>query len=660
MYNYNLIDGQMKKISVIIPTYNRDEPLRKTLKSLFAQNYPDFEIIVIDQSDKEFPKKEEFLRRWATKIRYFKLEEKSIPKAINLGVEKARGEIVFLTDDDILADKNLLKEHIARYNNAQVSGVQGRVVTPGQKEEPNFLGVGRISPWGTVAGGFSSKIPQEVKNVIGCNVSFRKEIFKKVGGVEENFVGNALRWETDLALRVIRAGGKIVFEPKAEIIHLRAKSGGCRMDNRRQWFFDFFRNEAYFCCRWIAWYWWPIFWLARWRWFLRCMFGRGRSWQTIITPFLGIWEGVRIKKIAKTGRIGIDGGCLGVEDKRLKVGVYQVAFNLIKEWGRMRELEGKEILLYSFLPIEKEVMKEFGPRVKNIVVRPKRGWNWIWLPWRLRQDKPEVFWGISQSLPQFLPCPGVVLVHDLAFEHYPEYYPHSYNQLRRITFSAVKRAKKIVAVSWATKNDLVNFYRVPSQKIKVVWEGVDSFFKPGKKGFFRKDYFLFVGALKPIKNIPKILEAYHLFLQKTGKNIPFVFAGGDRWLDEKIKPTVEKLGLEKKVKFLGYVSQEKLLKLYQGALAFVSPALYEGFGLTLLEAMACGCPVIAGNTGAQPEVVGKAGILADPSDVAGLAKAMEEIANNTTLRRKLAFAGRKRAQQFSWEKFAREIIGLIG
>jgi len=361
-------------------------------------------------------------------------------------------------------------------------------------------------------------------------------------------------------------------------------------------------------------------------------------------------------------KIGIDAGCLGITDERLKVGVYRLVFNLVKELGRLGRLgrlgEDWEILLYSFLPIKKSAMKEFGLRVKNVVVGPSFGWNLIWLPLRILKDKPDIFLGPSQSLPVFCFCPAVVIVHDLAFERYPRFYK-DYQRLRKNILRAVKKAKKIIAVSGSTKKDLIDFYKVSPGKITVAYEGCESIFEPSARKN-NKLYFLFVGALKPIKNIPRILEAYGLFLKKTGKNIPFLFAGGDLWLDEKIAPTIKKFDLEKKVKFLGFVSQQKLVSLYQQALTFVSSSLWEGFGLTLVEAMACGCPVIAGNTGAQPEVVGKAGILVDPENVLEIAEAMERLAEDEDLRRQISATGIRRAKNFSWEKFGEKVISLIG
>lgn len=665
------------KISVIVPTYNRDEPLIKTLESLFRQGYRDFEIIVVDQSDKKFSKKEEFLKKHSAKIRYFSFSPPNAAAARNFGAKKAKGEILLFLDDDVECESNLLKSHFKNYEDKKVGAVVGRIVTVGQKEEPERKNVGRITKWGKFTGGWSSKIKQEIFDAITCNASWRKSVFEEIGGFDENFSG-PIREDSDLAIRTQKAGWKIIFEPEAQLTHLRAESGGFRKtEGRLKWYFGFFKSETYFAKKWIKWYWWSVFWLIRWQWFLRCMFGRERSWRSVITPFLGMKEGIKaflrgeklIEGVGPSGRIGpscpigrkkigIDAGCLGIKDERLKVGVYQVAFNLVKELGRLAEPKKEgETLLYSFLPIETKVVKEFGPQVKNVVVKPTVGWNWFALPLRILKDKPDVFLGLSQSLPRFCFCPAVVFVYDIAFEHYPSDYA-DYQRLHKNTQRALKMANLIITLSLSTKKDLEKFFGIPGEKIKVVYGGVDSFFKPKKK-LKKSDYFLFVGALKPIKNIPRILEAYAEFLKRNKSDIRFVFAGGDLWLDKKIKPTVEKLGLKEKVDFLGYVPRKKLIDLYSGAVAFVSPSLYEGFGLTLLEAQACGCPVIAGNTGSQPEVVGEAGILVDPKKPEEIAKAMEKIVKDKSLRKRLIKKGFEQVKNFSWKKFGEEVWQTI-
>jgi len=296
--------GKKLKVSVIIPTYNRDEPLRRTLESLFRQDYPDFEIIVVDQSTKKFPEKEAFLEKYKSKIRLFHLSIPSLPRARNFGISKAKGEIVLFCDDDVKVKKGWISAHANNYLDPKIGAVTGRVVTLGQKIEPNYRKVGKIFPWGTISGGFSSTIRQEVGNVVGCNFSWRKEILEKVGRFDENFIGNALREETDLALRIKKAGWKIIFEPRAELTHIFYQQGGCRKDeNRLGWYHDFFHNETYFFLKHIKWYWWKLFWLTRWQFFVRCMFGFGRevSLRSIIIPWQGIyhgWQTYRRKKNA--------------------------------------------------------------------------------------------------------------------------------------------------------------------------------------------------------------------------------------------------------------------------------------------------------------------------------------------------------------------------
>lgn len=356
-------------------------------------------------------------------------------------------------------------------------------------------------------------------------------------------------------------------------------------------------------------------------------------------------------------KIGVDAGCLGVKDKRLQVGVYQVTFNLLRELGKIGRQN--EYLLYSFYPVSSEVMAQLGPKMTNIVVRPAFGWNYFALPLRLIKERPKVFLGPNQSLPIFCPCPSVVIVYDLAFEHYPEFYPDSYRKLKKMTYNTVNRAQQIIAISESTKNDLMRLYQTPSKKIKVVYPGYNKeIFKKGRD-LSKDNYFLFVGALKRIKNIPVLMRGFSYFLEKSKKRYNLVLVGSDFWLDPQIKPTITQLKLEKMVKILGYVPTKKLVGLYQQATAFISPSFYEGFGLTLLEAAACGCPVIAGNKGAVPEVIGNAGILLQPDNPQEIGQAMLKVVGDQRLRSEMIKKGLERTKYFSWEKFAQGVFKII-
>jgi len=181
------------------------------------------------------------------------------------------------------------------------------------------------------------------------------------------------------------------------------------------------------------------------------------------------------------------------------------------------------------------------------------------------------------------------------------------------------------------------------------------------RGGLEKDgnYFLFVGALKKSKNIPLIIMAFGEFLKKTKEKYYLYIVGGDKWLDKEINKTIKKLDLKDYIKIFGYVNDKTLLKLYKEAFAFISPSLYEGFGITLLEAMSLSCPVIAGNNTAQKEVVGEAGLLVNPNDLNSVKNVMLSMVNDKYLRSSLIKKGLERSKLFSWNKFAMNVYKKI-
>lgn len=355
--------------------------------------------------------------------------------------------------------------------------------------------------------------------------------------------------------------------------------------------------------------------------------------------------------------IGVDAGCLGVLDERLKVGVYRVAYNLLKELGKIDERNVYR--LYSFYPIEKRVMNFLGERMKNLVLQPKTGWFRLRLPLELKYHPVDIFLGLSQALPYSL-SHNILLVHDLAFEHYPEFYLDSYRKLSKNTRFSVRCANKIIAVSQSTKDDLVNFYEVPEDKINVYYEGVsEDFCHQGEKIRLDVPYFLFVGSLKKKKNIPRILKGFANFLKEARVDYKLVLIGGDLWFDCEIPKMIKELDLEKQILKMGFVEDKELVKFYRGAVAFISPSLYEGFGITHLEAMACGTPVIAGNVSSMPETVGKVGLLVDPKSEKEIKGAMLRIAVDKKLRQDLIKSGLNRAKRFTWRKLASKVAKLI-
>ncbi len=284
-------------VSIVVPTYNRGRSLCDTLNCLINQDYRFYEIIVVDQSDRIFLSKQAFFKQHKNRFKLIKLKQANLPRARNYGVKAARGEVIIFCDDDILCGPKFVANHVVNYQDKTIGAVAGRVVEK-NKAVLSVKTVGRITSWGTVGGGFSSEKKQQVGNLFGCNFSVKKELIFAVGGFDENFTGNALREESDFALRLVKAGSKIIFDPKSEVTHLHTlvKSGGCRKTgNRLRWYRDFFQNESYFFLKHFSLVFLPLFYLIRWQYFFRSMFGFGRevSLKSLSTPWLGIYLGFK-------------------------------------------------------------------------------------------------------------------------------------------------------------------------------------------------------------------------------------------------------------------------------------------------------------------------------------------------------------------------------
>ncbi len=350
--------------------------------------------------------------------------------------------------------------------------------------------------------------------------------------------------------------------------------------------------------------------------------------------------------------IGIDGGAISVSDDRLKVGVYQVCVNLFQRLGELDH--DNTYYIYSFLPIG-----EFGPRMENKVLRPQKGWFTLRLPLELRLHPVDVFLGVSQAIPTGV-SRAIGFIYDLGFLYHPEAYPGSYEKLKKQTEQLVRRSQRIVTISNSVKSDLQKVYGLSNEKIAVAHPGVDKrFTKKGKILIGEFPYFLFVGALKPGKNVPRLIEAFAQFLKKEKKLFDLYLVGGDYWLDPHIEVAIKKYKLEKRVKKLGFVPDEKLPDYYRGAVAFVSPSLHEGFCMPAVEAMACGCPVIGSAQGAMPEIIGEAGLVVEPTDIDAIVRAMQNMAYNAKQRNICVVRGLKQARKYSWDTFAKTVLHEI-
>ncbi len=279
---------------------------------------------------------------------------------------------------------------------------------------------------------------------------------------------------------------------------------------------------------------------------------------------------------------------------------------------------------------------------------------WPLLAWQQRVD---LLHSMAFVLPAMLPVPAVVTVYDLSFM----YYPHSFPRLQRWylrwqTAQACHRARRIIVISQASGQDVQRFFGVPPQRIDVIMPGVDEMYAPPAPqavAAFRQRrqlpprFVLHVGTLQPRKNIPLLLEA---FARLPLSQMHLVLVGGKGWLYEEIFARVAALGLQERVHFAGYVPDAELPLWYGAAELLALPSLYEGFGLPLVEAMACGCPVLATNASSLPQAVGEAGLLLPPDDAEAWAEGMTAVLQDAALRATMVAKGLVQAQQFSWER----------
>jgi glycosyltransferase involved in cell wall biosynthesis len=262
----------------------------------------------------------------------------------------------------------------------------------------------------------------------------------------------------------------------------------------------------------------------------------------------------------------------------------------------------------------------------------------------------------------------VTTVHDLIPLRLPRLVPWRHRwAVRALLGSALRRARQVIAVSEATRGELLARYRLPADRVRVVPEAAAARFTPPSAGVLAEararhgleaPYVLFVGLLEPKKNLPALLDAVAR-LRRAGAWGPtqLVLAGAPGWGTEGLAAAAHRLGLDGTVRFLGAVADADLPALYGGALAFAFPSLWEGFGLPVLEAMASGTPVVASRRGALPEVTGGAALLVEP-EASPLAEALGSLLADRALRERLRAAGLARAAFFSWERTATETLSV--
>ncbi len=306
--------------------------------------------------------------------------------------------------------------------------------------------------------------------------------------------------------------------------------------------------------------------------------------------------------------------------------------------------------------------------VPTVAVRPLRIlWEQTELPRDLKRRGVDVFHGPAFIVPLAKTCRRVVTIHDMTFFLLPQYHLFTKKHyFQRLIPQCVERADQVIAVSESTKKDIVKILGSQySEKIKVIYHGKDERFRPDRVAAAVSDLrtkyglsgriILFVGLIEPRKNLARLIRAYAK-LKSSHLESCLVIAGSQGWGHEAVLRAASESGVKDRIFFPGYIPERELPSLYNLADVFVYPSLYEGFGLPVLEAMACGAPIVASGVSSMPEISGDAALLIDPHDVDSIAQGLERVLMDRALRDRMMEEGPKRSQPFTWERTARETL----
>ncbi|MFB3815008.1 MAG: glycosyltransferase family 4 protein [Terriglobales bacterium] len=357
-------------------------------------------------------------------------------------------------------------------------------------------------------------------------------------------------------------------------------------------------------------------------------------------------------------RIGLDAHCLGGR----KTGNETYTRELVAALGSM----AVEDEFHVFVTRREQLEQMAAPRpgLRYHLLRPAHPALRMAFGWAMeaRRRKLDVL-HFQYFLPAMLPCRSVLMVHDISHERYPEFFPRNYRLLSRLIRQSCRRADWVLTVSEYSKCEIVELYRIPPERVTVTYNGCPSGFQPVphdealqrvKKYGIEDSYLLYVGTLQPRKNLPRLLAAYAECRRRSRVGQKLVIAGKKEWLFSPVFHTIREQRLEADVVLTGYVDHEDLPSLYSAADAFVYPSIYEGFGLPVVEAMACGTPVLTSYGSSLEEIAHGAALLANPLSVGDIALGLDRIANDRELRQKLARQGRERARKFSFRQTAEQ------
>jgi glycosyltransferase involved in cell wall biosynthesis len=361
---------------------------------------------------------------------------------------------------------------------------------------------------------------------------------------------------------------------------------------------------------------------------------------------------------------------IGVDARKIKdFGIGSYIRHLLEAIGRREESRQYRFRVYvrradrdglAALPDHFEVVTEESPGYSLAELTR--------FAWRLFRERLDLFHATHYVLPPLFRSRSVVTIHDIIHVLYPQFLPsrvaHFY--ARVMIRRALDRADRIITVSYNSKRDLIDYFNVPSARIEVIYNGVSPLFRPDVAPEERRrvaarhglpaPYLLFLGGEKPHKNVQNVLRAFAQARRKRGIPHALVLAGPMPGNRARLDALISALDLTESVRETGIVDEDDLPGLFAGADAFLYPTLYEGFGLPVVEAMACGTPVLTSSTSALQEIAGGFAYMVDPMDVDAIAGGIVLLTTDEKVREDLRELGKKRALDFNWDKAAERTL----
>ncbi|PLX00772.1 MAG: glycosyltransferase family 1 protein [Marinilabiliales bacterium] len=318
----------------------------------------------------------------------------------------------------------------------------------------------------------------------------------------------------------------------------------------------------------------------------------------------------------------------------------------------------------------------FSDNITPVVTHPQARHPYLWylyfewgVPHILKKHKPDLFLSPDGWLSLRTKTPSLPVIHDLNFEHYPEFIPKTVrNYYHKYFPKFARKAKRIATVSEFTKKDITSRYNIDSDNIDVVYNGANEEFAPTseteqqetrKKYTNACPYFLFVGLIHPRKNLGRLIEAFTLFKQKNNTDVKLLVVGDRKWWTEETRLAYENSAFKDEIIFLGRVGSDELKKIIPAALAMTYISIFEGFGIPIIEAMYCDTPVITSNLTSMPEVGEDAVVYVDPFSVDSISDALQKVHKDDNLRNELIEKGRLQCKKFSWQKTADNLWNSI-